>query len=97
METLNDPAQVKKARDEIKRLQDILNDLEGRKSGSTSKKDPFEESLKTAKAEYEKYFQFTTSTDEKIRNSAESTFSEQLKQGQHTSNSLKGSVMIIEK
>lgn len=81
METLNDPAQVKKARDEIKRLQDILNDLEGRKSGSTSKKDPFEESLKTAKAEYEKYFQFTTSTDEKIRNSAESTFSEQLKQG----------------
>lgn len=81
METLNDPAQVKKARDEIKRLQDTLNDLEGRKSGSTSKKDPFEESLKTAKAEYEKYFQFTTSTDEKIRNSAESTFSEQLKQG----------------
>lgn len=81
METLNDPAQVKKARDEIKRLQDILNDLEGRKSGSTSKKDPFEESLKAAKVEYEKYFQFTTSTDEKIRNSAESTFSEQLKQG----------------
>lgn len=81
METLNDPAQVKKARDEIKRLQDTLNDLEGRKSGSTSKKDPFEESLKTAKAEYEKYFQFTTSTDEKIRNSAESTFNEQLKQG----------------
>lgn len=81
METLNDPAQVKKARDEIKRLQDILNDLEGRKSESTEKKDPFEESLKTAKAEYEKYFQFTTSTDEKIRNSAESTFSEQLKQG----------------
>lgn len=81
METLNDPAQVKKARDEIRRLQDTLNDLEGRKSGSTSKKDPFEESLKTAKAEYEKYFQFTTSTDEKIRNSAESTFSEQLKQG----------------
>lgn len=81
METLNDPAQVKKARDEIKRLQDILNDLEGRKSGSTEKKDPFEENLKTAKAEYEKYFQFTTSTDEKIRDSADETFKEQLKQG----------------
>ena len=81
METLNDPAQVKSARDEIKRLQDTLNDLEGRSSGSTAKKDPFGESLKTAKGEYEKYFQFTTSTDEKIRDSAEETFKEQLKQG----------------
>ena len=81
METLNDPAQIKNARDEIKRLQDILNDLEGRSSGSTAKKDPFGESLKTAKGEYEKYFQFTTSTDEKIRDSAEETFKEQLKQG----------------
>lgn len=81
MEKFTDPAQVKSARDEIKKLQDTLNDLEGRKSGTTAKKDPFGESLKTAKSEYEKYFQFTTSTDEKIRDSAEETFKEQLKQG----------------